>query len=65
MHSTSFGACCPNRVNHGVILLPENCAQIELETRVRDIADDWWTRIPQAGSEIGQRTIRGNNVDRD
>src|SRR5438309_4745702 len=36
------GARRANRVDHGVILLRENCAQIEFETRIRDIADDRW-----------------------
>jgi len=60
-----LGTCCAHRVNHKIILLREDCSEIEFESVVRDMADHWWSRIAQADSEVGQRTIPGNNIDRD
>jgi hypothetical protein len=38
-----FCARYANRVDDGVILLRKNCAQIEFETPIPNMADDRWT----------------------
>src|SRR5712691_7593198 len=65
MLSMSSGAGGTDGVDHGIILVREDGAQIEFESAIGDVADDGWSESAHARGEFVCGTIVRLNVDAD